>query len=206
MVAIILVRLFTRSMLQTVAVTRLQSAECHGAVSKAARKAPARLRSRWFFVDRRQIKAGLAVRFQKTGGDLVPSAPMDLVLIRHGRPIRIEDAGGPADPALTDLGHRQAQAMAASLSDERFDALYVSPMLRARQTANPLEETLGLTASIVVLAALLAWVRRSPTISRSLVHSLRMEHPETSTFSILTSTKTASLILPKPIPAAMSAR
>ncbi|MGH1492561.1 MAG: histidine phosphatase family protein [Acidimicrobiales bacterium] len=74
---------------------------------------------------------------------------MDLVLIRHGRPIRIEDAGGPADPALTDLGHRQAQAMAASLSDERFDALYVSPMLRARQTANPLEEALGLTASVV---------------------------------------------------------
>ncbi|MEM9654024.1 MAG: histidine phosphatase family protein [Actinomycetota bacterium] len=74
---------------------------------------------------------------------------MDLVLIRHARPERIEGASGPADPDLTDLGHRQADAMAKWIADEHFDALYVSPMARARQTAAPLEQALGLTAGVV---------------------------------------------------------
>lgn len=74
---------------------------------------------------------------------------MELLLIRHARPIRIDDAGGPADPELTDLGHRQAKAMADWLSAEPFDALYVSPMMRARQTSAPLEAALGLTAEVV---------------------------------------------------------
>lgn len=74
---------------------------------------------------------------------------MELVLIRHARPIRIDDGDAPADPELTELGHRQAEAMADWLSDERFDALYVSPMRRAIQTAAPLERALGLTAGVV---------------------------------------------------------
>lgn len=74
---------------------------------------------------------------------------MDLVLIRHARPIRIDDGAGPADPELTDLGHRQAKAMADWLAEEHLDALYVSPMLRARQTAAPLEQRLGLPAEVV---------------------------------------------------------
>ncbi len=74
---------------------------------------------------------------------------MDLVLIRHARPVRIDDAGGPADPELTELGHLQAQAMAALMAEEHFDALYVSPMLRARQTSAPLEEALGVSATVV---------------------------------------------------------
>lgn len=74
---------------------------------------------------------------------------MDLVLIRHARPVRIEDAAGPADPELTDLGHRQSEAMARWLADEHFDALYVSPMLRARQTSHPLEQAVDLSAEVV---------------------------------------------------------
>ncbi|MGI9597727.1 MAG: histidine phosphatase family protein [Acidimicrobiales bacterium] len=74
---------------------------------------------------------------------------MDLVLIRHARPVRIDDANGPADPELTELGHRQAKAMATWMADEHFDALYVSPMLRARQTSHPLENALSLTAEVV---------------------------------------------------------
>lgn len=74
---------------------------------------------------------------------------MDLVLIRHARPERIEGATGPADPDLTDFGHRQAESMAKWVADEHFDALYVSPMARARQTAAPLEQALGLTAVVV---------------------------------------------------------
>ncbi|MGB5760816.1 MAG: histidine phosphatase family protein [Acidimicrobiales bacterium] len=74
---------------------------------------------------------------------------MDLLLVRHARPVRIDDAGGPADPELTELGHRQAKAMAEWLAEERFDGLYVSPMVRARQTAAPLEQALQLQAEVV---------------------------------------------------------
>jgi probable phosphoglycerate mutase len=77
------------------------------------------------------------------------SNPMELVLIRHARPIRIEDAGGPADPALTDFGHRQAKAMAELMVTEHFDALYVSPMQRARQTAAPLESGKSMEAVVI---------------------------------------------------------
>ncbi len=73
---------------------------------------------------------------------------MDLLLIRHARPHRIDGASGPADPDLTDLGHRQAEAMADWLAVERIDAIYVSPMRRARQTAAPLEQALGLEGYI----------------------------------------------------------
>ena len=74
---------------------------------------------------------------------------MDLVLVRHARPIRVENTSEPADPHLTDLGNRQAEAMAEWLAVERFDALYVSPMLRARQTATPLEKLTGLEAGVI---------------------------------------------------------
>jgi probable phosphoglycerate mutase len=74
---------------------------------------------------------------------------MDLLLVRHARPHRIEDAGTPVDPELTDLGLRQAEAMARWLADEPVDALYTSPMARARQTAAPLERALGMTAEVV---------------------------------------------------------
>ncbi len=57
-------------------------------------------------------------------------------------------ARAAADPELTDLGHEQAAAMARWLTDERFDALYTSPMARARQTAAPLEKALGMTAML----------------------------------------------------------
>lgn len=74
---------------------------------------------------------------------------MDLVLIRHARPERIEGADGPADPDLTEFGVRQAEAMAKWVADEHFDALYVSPMARARQTSAPLEQALSIEAAVV---------------------------------------------------------
>lgn len=63
---------------------------------------------------------------------------MDLVLVRHGLPIRlVTDDGQPADPPLSDEGHSQAAAVGDWLSAESFDAVYVSPMRRARETAAP---------------------------------------------------------------------
>src|SRR3712207_5965516 len=40
---------------------------------------------------------------------------MELLIIRHGLPVRIDDAGGPADPELSEEGHRQAALVARFL-------------------------------------------------------------------------------------------
>lgn len=70
---------------------------------------------------------------------------MDLLLIRHARPLRRElEEGEVADPGLTEQGHSQADALAAWLSDEHIDALYSSPMKRAMQTAEHVAARLGL--------------------------------------------------------------
>jgi len=73
---------------------------------------------------------------------------MELILIRHGRPERIEGAADGADPALTDVGAAQAQAAADWLKHEHIDALYVSSMVRARETCAPIEAALGLEATV----------------------------------------------------------
>lgn len=69
---------------------------------------------------------------------------MDIVLVRHGIPIRVENADGPADPPLADLGHRQAEATADYLGPERFDRVIASPLRRARETAEPIAKLLGM--------------------------------------------------------------
>ena len=68
---------------------------------------------------------------------------MEIVLVRHGQPEWVRDGRNVVDPPLTELGHRQAEAMAERLADETFDAVFVSPLQRARQTAAPLYERLA---------------------------------------------------------------
>lgn len=65
------------------------------------------------------------------------------MFIRHGQPEWIRDGLNVIDPPLTELGHRQAAAMATALADEHFDQVFASPLLRARQTASPLFDVLG---------------------------------------------------------------
>jgi broad specificity phosphatase PhoE len=74
---------------------------------------------------------------------------VQLILIRHGRPERIDHDPNGANPGLTDLGRRQAAAMATYLSPEAIDALYVSPQQRAIDTAAPLAGVLGHTPTVV---------------------------------------------------------
>jgi broad specificity phosphatase PhoE len=74
---------------------------------------------------------------------------MELLLVRHARPLRVESLDGPADPPLSPLGERQAAALAAWLADpvsEPIDAVYTSPLRRAAETAAPLAAALGLEA------------------------------------------------------------
>jgi len=75
---------------------------------------------------------------------------MELLLIRHALPVRIDEGAvdGPADPALAPLGHAQAAALATWLAPERIDAIWSSPMRRARETAAPLSERLGLEVTV----------------------------------------------------------
>ena len=70
---------------------------------------------------------------------------MELVIVRHARPIREEreDDDGPADPPLSDHGLRQARRVAEFLHPEGIHHVVASSMTRAHQTAIPLARLLG---------------------------------------------------------------
>ena len=69
---------------------------------------------------------------------------MELILIRHGLPLRVErEAGCPADPPLSEKGQAQAAAVGAWLAEEKIDKIYSSPLRRAHETAQPLAERIG---------------------------------------------------------------
>ncbi len=68
---------------------------------------------------------------------------MEIVLIRHGQPEWVRDGLNVVDPPLTELGHRQADRVGEALAGEHFDEVIVSPLRRARQTAEPLRAAVG---------------------------------------------------------------
>lgn len=74
---------------------------------------------------------------------------MELLLIRHGLPVRRELPEGIADPELSTAGHQQAKHLAEYLDSEEINALYSSPQRRAVQTAEPIAASQGLTINIV---------------------------------------------------------
>ena len=71
---------------------------------------------------------------------------MELVLVRHALPVRVDGRHGdsPADPGLAERGHRQAHRLVGALQDDAVTAVYASPAARARETATPLATALGL--------------------------------------------------------------
>ena len=73
---------------------------------------------------------------------------MELLLVRHAQPVRVEGSTGPADPELSDTGREQARLLAAFLADERIDAIVTSPLRRAAQTAAPLAAAHGLAVTV----------------------------------------------------------
>ena len=69
-----------------------------------------------------------------------------VILLRHGEPDWYPD-GAPAqvdDAGLTTLGREQARCAADALAKGRVDALYVSPLRRAQETAAPLATATGI--------------------------------------------------------------
>jgi 2,3-bisphosphoglycerate-dependent phosphoglycerate mutase len=85
---------------------------------------------------------------------------VELLLIRHALPMRRELEVGTADPELSEAGHAQAGHLAEYLAAEApLDALYASPLNRARQTAAPVAERFGL--DVVVDDGVAEWDRHS---------------------------------------------
>src|SRR5262249_18689407 len=83
------------------------------------------------------------------GGSCTLAPAMELLLIRHALPLRVErDDGAPADPPLAPSGCAQAQRLASALAGERLAAVYASPLRRARETAAPLAAARGLAPRI----------------------------------------------------------
>ncbi|WP_322780070.1 bifunctional RNase H/acid phosphatase [Frankia sp. Cas4] len=69
-----------------------------------------------------------------------PAPPTTTVLLRHGQtPMSVEKRfSGTVDAGLTDVGYAQADAVAVRLREVEFEAVYCSPLKRARQTADAL--------------------------------------------------------------------
>lgn len=70
---------------------------------------------------------------------------MNLYMIRHGQTAASRDNrfSGSADPPLTPVGEVMAQAFANAYASLTWEAIYTSPMLRTRQTADPLCRRVG---------------------------------------------------------------
>ncbi len=72
---------------------------------------------------------------------------LTLHLIRHGETTYAADGAfsGDIDPPLTSRGLEQAEAVGRLGATLQLQAVYVSPKLRTRQTAEPLLKRLGLS-------------------------------------------------------------
>jgi len=68
---------------------------------------------------------------------------MRFVLVRHGEPGWREGGVNRDDPRLTPRGRQQATLAAVALADDEFDHVWVSPKMRAQQTAAPFLEITG---------------------------------------------------------------
>jgi 2,3-bisphosphoglycerate-dependent phosphoglycerate mutase len=85
----------------------------------------------------------------------LPPGATEVVLVRHGAsaaavpgaPFPLVDGRG--DPPLSEVGERQAQAVADRLADEELAGLFVTPLRRTAQTAAPLAEATGLEPVVV---------------------------------------------------------
>lgn len=106
---------------------------------------------------------------------------MEITLIRHAQPDWEPNETAVDEPTLTALGFEQSRCTAQALAGEHYDALYVSPLLRARETAEPIAEALGLEPQVR------SWLRelelpslegRTPEQVQAFFRSGRLREPE----------------------------
>lgn len=71
-------------------------------------------------------------------------------MVRHGQTAssRENRFTGSSDPPLTAVGEEMAQAFARAYASVAWEAIYTSPMLRARQTADPLSRLSGVPTTL----------------------------------------------------------
>lgn len=73
-----------------------------------------------------------------------------LLLARHGQSVSnaVRCFQGTHDVPLSELGQRQAAALAGAVAGRRVAAVYTSPMVRARGTAERVVERLGVPLAV----------------------------------------------------------
>ncbi|MBQ3086708.1 MAG: histidine phosphatase family protein [Clostridia bacterium] len=74
---------------------------------------------------------------------------MKLYIVRHGNTPSQPALAELHDPPLSELGHKQAQALAQRLKDVCFDRIYTSPLQRCVATAGYVNAIQGTQAQIV---------------------------------------------------------
>ena len=67
---------------------------------------------------------------------------MLLYIVRHGHPVYAPEE------QLTEIGHRQARALVPRMKEAGITRIFSSPLRRARETAQPTAEALGLPVAI----------------------------------------------------------
>jgi probable phosphoglycerate mutase len=75
---------------------------------------------------------------------------MHLYMVRHGQTAasRENRFSGSSDPPLTPIGESMAEAFARAYASLTWDAIYTSPMLRTRQTAEALSRRTGVAIAV----------------------------------------------------------
>lgn len=76
---------------------------------------------------------------------------MKIYLVRHGETTGdIEDRyGGSYDDHLTERGREQIETTASKLADKGIEVVFVSPLIRARETAEIINSKLNLEVKVV---------------------------------------------------------
>src|SRR5262245_35704136 len=100
----------------------------------------------------------------------------EIYCIRHGQSIHNQQQtiAGQLDSELTALGFEDARSVALALGRRDFEIVYCSDLLRARQTAETIMDTLQLRCPI-----------RYSALIRELDYGLFTEKSVTDTFSVL---------------------
>jgi len=74
---------------------------------------------------------------------------VELIIVRHGRPLTERRSQGIADPSLDEYGIWQAERVCSWLAHEPVDAIISSPKARAIETVRPLADHLDLAIDII---------------------------------------------------------